>query len=35
MQDLFFRPPPSWEQIVATLRQLETRINAPTGSRNS
>jgi len=35
MQDMFFRPPPSWEQIVATLRQLETRINAPTGSRNS
>jgi hypothetical protein len=35
MQDMFFRPPPSWEQIVANLRQLETRINAPAGSRTA
>lgn len=28
MRDMYFRPPPTWEQIVTTLRQLEKRINA-------
>lgn len=28
MQDMFFRPPPTWPEIVATLTALETRINA-------
>lgn len=35
MQDMFFRPPPTWEQIVAILRQLETRINAPAGAHTA
>ena len=28
MQDMFFRPPSPWSDIVATLTALETRINA-------
>ena len=29
MQPMFFRPPPSWTEIVATLVRLEAQINAP------
>lgn len=28
MQDMFFRPPSPWPEIIATLAALETRINA-------
>lgn len=29
MQDMFFRPPPAWPEIIAVLASLEERINAP------
>ena len=32
MRDMFFRPPQTWEQIVASLRELETRIKAASRS---
>ena len=28
MQDMFFRPPPTWPEIVALLTALEVRLNA-------
>jgi len=28
MQEMFFRPQPTWEELVATLTALESRINA-------
>jgi hypothetical protein len=27
MQDMFFRPQPTWDELVATLRFLESRVN--------
>ncbi len=29
MQDMFFRPQPTWPELVASLRALESRLNAP------
>ncbi len=29
MQEMFFRTPPTWAEVVATLTALEQRINAP------
>jgi hypothetical protein len=28
MQDMFFRPQPTWDELIATLRALESRLNA-------
>jgi len=32
MQDMFFRPQPTWDELVATLNALESRINAKPAS---
>jgi hypothetical protein len=29
MQEMFFRPPPTWAEVVEVLTKLETRINQP------
>lgn len=32
MQDMFFRPPPTWAEILTTLKATEERINAGQGN---